>query len=340
MPITTLRDLGLGSGSEPGFGGPAVTIGDIGAGAGAMPAPSYIDVAERLQAMRQADRENAFLGVYGPRSLTGPARGSPAGMPEQARDLPPLALTRERVARELENNPDLARKFDINTTAEVGMSPDARRKYQASVIDRAVATGVPLGDVVGNPSYYPPATTRATAASGYGVDPALWEGANPANFATGNASFDPRTGRWVGFAGGPQTATSGSGKGGMELYGIENTPGWREYAQYVGYTGPERTAIGPGGPSGGTVDNAPLGWQSTVSTGPNYVPESQVPQGATTAPEDLQPAEEKKSNFMSRFLGALGNFAPPKVATIPPIQYSGPTFRPAPISSRNITGVK
>src|SRR4030095_9968527 len=75
------------------------------------------------------------------------------------------------------------------------------------------------------------------------------------------------TGRWVGFGGGPQTAMSGSGFG-RELYGIEATPGWQQYADYVGYTGPTRTPIGPSGPGGGAPDTTPLGWQQTVAAGP------------------------------------------------------------------------
>ena len=47
-----------------------------------------------------------FLGTEGPRSLTGPPRGSPAGgLPVQAREAPNLMLTRERVQRELTDNP-------------------------------------------------------------------------------------------------------------------------------------------------------------------------------------------------------------------------------------------
>ena len=47
-----------------------------------------------------------FLGTEGPRSLTGPPRGSPAGnLPYQATEVAPQVLTRERVQRELEDNP-------------------------------------------------------------------------------------------------------------------------------------------------------------------------------------------------------------------------------------------
>ena len=97
-----------------------------------------------------------------------------------------------------------------------------------------------------NPNYYPLRTTSATDVSGRGVDNSLWAGANPINYGTGNASRDPRTGRDVGFAGGPQTGSIGA-----ERYGIEGQAGL-PYARAVGYTGPDRTAIGfgPGAPVG------------------------------------------------------------------------------------------
>ena len=82
-----------------------------------------------------------YLGTEGPRSVTGPPRGSPAGNPQQADEVSPLQLTRERIKRELEDNPRLARTFDANTTAEVGRGPIARQGYQASAIDRAVQEG-------------------------------------------------------------------------------------------------------------------------------------------------------------------------------------------------------
>ena len=189
-----------------------------------------------------------YLGAFGNRQLAGRGRGSPSGLPVQARDASPFALTRERVADELDSDPDLRRKLDQNTTAEVGNDPIKRRWYQALTIDRAVATRKPLGEVVNNPDYYPPETTRQTATTGLGTDPSLWEGANPANYATGNASYDPKKGRYVGFAGGPQTSSYGKTDRGSEYGGIEG--GTLPYARAMGYTGPDRTAIGPTGPRG------------------------------------------------------------------------------------------
>jgi hypothetical protein len=196
------------------------------------------------------DPLDPYIGAYGGRRLTGRPRGSPAGMPYQAREASPFGLTRERIFDELENDPKLQQNLDRNTTAEVGTDPGKRRWYQALTMDRAVQTGKPLAEVVNAPDYYPPETTRATATTGQGTDESLYgpAAANPANYATGNASFDPKTGRWVGFAGGPQTSTYGTGRG-MELGGIEGQAGL-PYARAMGYGGPERTAIGPSGPRG------------------------------------------------------------------------------------------
>jgi hypothetical protein len=141
----------------------------------------------------------------------------------------------------------------MNTTAEVGTDPAKRRGYQALTIDRAVATGKPLDDVVNNPYYYPGKTTRQTATTGQAPDMSIWEGANPANFATGNASYDPVKQRYVGFAGGPQTTSFGTTDRGSEYGGIEG--GTLPYARAMGYQGPERTAIGPTGPRGAADDS-------------------------------------------------------------------------------------
>lgn len=208
-----------------------------------------------------------WLGIYGNRRLVGRGRGSPAGLPVQAREADPFSLTRERIGNELAEDPALRRDFDANTTAEVGTDPGKRRWYQALTIDRAVQTGKPLADVVNAKDYYPETTWRATATTGQQPDPSLWEGANPANYATGNASFDPKTSRWVGFAGGPQTSTYGTGAG-MELGGIEGQGGM-PYARAMGYAGPDRTAIGPQGPQG-NPDQAVAGLAEQAREPANY----------------------------------------------------------------------
>ena len=291
--MPTLADLG---GSSPQF----VTLGDIG----------------------------RYIPTTG--MLAGPARGSPGGLPQQAREVSPFVLTRERIQRELEDNPALARTFDVNTTAEVGSAADARRKYQATVIDRAVQQGRTLGQTVNDPNYYPDQTLAARRGAGYDVDPALWEGANPASFATGNASYDPKTGRNVGFAGGPQTAISGSGRG-AEWYGIEG-PAGLEYARIMGYGGPSRTTIGPSGPRGDVVTEAPLppaGWQAgvgieqpTSSGGVGYTAQNSPPtQPATAAPRGWGDIlADVAANF---------HFKPKQVKLdIPQMQFSQTRFTP------------
>lgn len=162
------------------------------------------------------------VGPRGPEGpdITGPPRGSPGGLPIQARDAPNLMLTRERSQRALEDNPRLAAAFSRNATAEVGTQPEARARYQASVMDRAASRDQSLGYAMTDPNYYPPSTRAAT-----GVNPDLFVGANPANYATGNASGTVR------FAGGPQTAAYGG-----ERYGVEGPD--RAYARAVGYAGP------------------------------------------------------------------------------------------------------
>src|SRR5215472_1948749 len=187
-----------------------------------------------------------------PPSIAGPPRGSPAGPVQQAADVPNLARVRERFRPALERNPALARQFDINTTAEAGERMPARDFYQALTLDRAAARGEALPYTLsrgpGTPDrYYPWRTIAATRTSGFGVNPALWAGANPARFATGNASYDPNTGRYVGFAGGPQTGSVQTG-GGTEYGGVEGPD--VAAARRYGYTGPSRTAIGPSGPQG------------------------------------------------------------------------------------------
>jgi len=276
-----------------------------------------------------------YLGTSGVRAFTGPGRGSPAGLPVQAREAPNLMLTRERLQRELMDNPALARRFDANTTAEVGNDPAKRRWYQALTLDRAVQTGKPLAEVVNNPSYYPPQTTRSAAATGIGVDESLFAGANPANFATGNASYDPKTGRWVGFAGGPQTSTFGTGRG-MELGGIEG-PGGVAYAREMGYLGPTKTAIGPAGPQGN--DGTPLaGWEATVgipSGGVGYVNPERVARGATTNPQDLAPAAGPRTweQILADFASGIGQFKPAAAPKPVPLAQFAPLRPFAPLGS-------
>jgi hypothetical protein len=66
---------------------------------------------------------------------------------------------------------------------------------------------------------------------------------NLTNFGTGNASFNPKTGRWVGFQKGPQTAFYRG-----EEHGIERPH--LPWSRAMGYAGPDTTPLGPRGPQG------------------------------------------------------------------------------------------
>jgi len=175
--------------------------------------------------------------------------GVAPGQPGAQRQPFPLAAMRDRVRQELESTPGLPAQLDRITTAEVGRDPTMRQMFQESVINRAGALQQPLAQVLADRSYFPGATFRRAAregGTGQGVSPEMWASTAPANlsgYATGNASIDPRTGRPVGFAGGPQTAFRGG-----EQYGIEGRT--LPAMQAAGYGGPGRTALGRGGPQG------------------------------------------------------------------------------------------
>jgi hypothetical protein len=316
------------------------TLENMGAAAGTFPPPPVFNTLDRLGAANQPSLA-PYIGALGPRSVTGPGRGSPGGgLPIQAREAPNLSLTRERLQRALEDDPRLAATLARNRSAEIGpqATGSERAFYDALVLDRAAARGEPLDYTLTNRAYFPATTTGYRGAvANAPVDPALFAGVNPANYATGNASLDPRTGRWVGFGGGPQTATIRSGRG-MELGGIESQD--LPYARAVGYTGPSSTPIGPQGPLG--IDMANLsgtgGWETTVSATPGgvgYVNPERVARGGTTSAADLQRPPEGPG-FLQNFLRALGSSAwtpAPQVPAIPaPPQAAG--FRPTPLGGR------
>jgi hypothetical protein len=277
-----------------------------------------------------------YIGALGPRSVIGPGRGSPGGLPVQARDASSLMLTRERLQRALEDNPGLAATLARNRSAEIGptASPERRAWYDALVLDRAAARGEPLDYTLTNRAYFPSTTTGYRGPVGnYETDPALFAGANPANFATGNASFDPRTGRQVGFAGGPQTSSIGGGSN-PERGGIERQD--LPYARAVGYTGPDTTAIGLAGPLGmDATDLTSGGWNTTVSPatgGVGYVRPDLVAQGATTNPEELKKKEEGFS--LGRLLAGF-DFTPAKPAKAAPLGFGeGRPLQFAPLGQR------
>lgn len=328
MPVPSWM-LPIGSGN---------TLGNIGAAAGTFPPGPVFNTLDRLGAAR-GEPTAPYIGALGPRSVTGPGRGSPGGLPLQARDAPSLMLTRERMQRALEDYPGLAATLARNRSAEIGptASPERRAWYDALVLDRAAARGEPLDYTLTNSAYFPPSTTGYRGAVGnYATDPALFAGANPANFATGNASRDPRTGRQVGFGGGPQTSSIGEGSN-PERGGIERQD--LPYARAVGYTGPDVTAIGTSGPLG--MDASELtsgGWNTTVSStaapgGVGYVRPDLVAQGATTNPADLEKVKEQ-GNFLSRLLAGF-DFKPATPAKAAPLGFGeGKAFQFTPVGKR------
>jgi hypothetical protein len=172
-----------------------------------------------------------------------------------------LGSGRDRVRQEIEGTPGLASEFDALTTAEVGREPQRRQMFQESVINEAVKSQRSLADVLRRRDYFPPETfARAgrEGPSGIDVPGDIWGGSNVARFATGNASFDPRTGRMVGFQGGPVTAVAGEGRG-QERFGLEG-PGSVAWARSAGYEGPGSAREQAGmPPSAQTVQYRPPG---------------------------------------------------------------------------------
>ena len=189
----------------------------------------------------------AYPPMPGGGGMQAPQEAAPYGQPNPVT----LAQFRDPIRRELEAVPGLEKRLDEITTAEVGRDPGMRQRFQEGIINRVAASGgkTTLAQELENRGYYPGATFRRAAregGTGQGVSPAMFDPTQPSNlsnYATGNASFDPRTGRYVGFAGGPQT---GFYKG--EQTGIEGRD--LPTMQRVGYSGPTRTGLGPAGPRG------------------------------------------------------------------------------------------
>jgi hypothetical protein len=252
-------------------------------------------------------------------------------------------LTRERLQRALDDNPGLQATLARNRSAEIGPQASAEKRawYDALVLDRAAARGEPLDYTLTNSAYFPPTTTGYRGKVGnYETDPALFAGANPANFATGNASRDPRSGRQVGFGGGPQTGSIGEGSN-PERGGIERQD--LPYARAVGYTGPDTTPIGvvPGAPLGmNASDLTSGGWNTTVSAAPGlpggagYVNPERVAQGARTDPAELVRKDSDLAGMLGRFFANL-DFKPATPAKAAPLGFgTAPQFRFAPVGQR------
>jgi hypothetical protein len=189
--------------------------------------------------------------------------GNIANASMQANQPNPSALgaQRQRIFAELQNDPQTARQFDAMVTAEAGQDPMKRQIVGETMINSALSSNQPLKAILSRQNFYPPETFARAAQGGSGqpMTEATWDPVNPANVAgygTGNASMDPRTGRQVGYAGGPQTAFAGGYRTG-EGAGIEG--GTMPWARSVGYQGPGgATARGPGGPQPQMEPSSPV----------------------------------------------------------------------------------
>ncbi len=317
-------------------------LGNIGDAAGTFPPPPVFKVLGNI-GERTAEPTAPYIGAFGPRSVTGPGRGSPGGPPVQAREASNLALVRERHQRALEDYPGLAATLARNRSAEIGpnASPEKRAWYDALVFDRAAARGEPLDYTLTNPAYFPPTTTGYRGKVGnYASDPALFEGANPANFGTGNASIDPRTGRPVGFGGGPQTGSIGEGWN-PERSGIEKID--MPFARAMGYTGPDVTPIGTGAGAPLGMDASQLtsgGWNTTVAApaggaspgAVGYTPPELAARGARTDPAELVRPEETGFDWTKLISGLKYN--PKQIKAVEPFQFDRPIMRMTPIGRR------
>lgn len=140
-----------------------------------------------------------------------------------------LAEERQRFADELAD-PAVAMRLAAYTRAEVGgQGPEAEQAFMETIMNRAASRGQTLRQTLDG-SYFPNITHQRAAQ--YSGDPRTLEryrgtieavlgGSNISGFATGNASGT------VGFAGGPQTFSSGG-----ERFGIEGPDiGWARRAR-------------------------------------------------------------------------------------------------------------
>lgn len=143
--------------------------------------------------------------------------------------VPALAEERKRFAEELKD-PEVAARLAAYTRAEVGsQGPQAEQAFIESTLNRAAARGQTIRETLspgGKAGSYFPKITHQKAAQ-FGADPrtvaryrktieAVLGGSNVSGYATGNASGT------VGFAGGPQTLSTGG-----ERFGVEGPDiGW------------------------------------------------------------------------------------------------------------------
>lgn len=137
--------------------------------------------------------------------------------------VPALMEERKRFAEELKD-PEVAARLAAYTRAEVGsQGPQAEQAFIESTLNRAAARGQTIRETLspgGKAGSYFPNITHQKAAQ-FGADPrtlaryrktieAVLGGSNISGYATGNASGT------VGFAGGPQTFSTGGERFGVE----------------------------------------------------------------------------------------------------------------------------
>lgn len=200
------------------FGQNLPEIGDVAklfGGRGSAAAPALLP-----QSIASATINAGTVMVNG--SIAGAGVGTVSGgvlAPIGANDNGALAATRRAFAGDLAD-PAMRSRLLAMTEAEVGgQGPAAQQAFMESVMNRASARGMSLGEVLGDRAYFPGSTFSAAdrALAGPGLDAKYAEmlkrvqgGSNLSNFATGNASGS------VGFAGGPMTFAAGG-----ERFGIE-----------------------------------------------------------------------------------------------------------------------
>jgi hypothetical protein len=113
-----------------------------------------------------------------------------------------LAMIRGRFAQEMQQNPDLRRKFMASINAEVGsQGAPAQQAYAETVLNRAASRGLSLDATISSRKYYPDLTTSQLGATMSQaqqdqfnpiINNAL-SGSNVTNLATGNESGKLRT---------------------------------------------------------------------------------------------------------------------------------------------------
>lgn len=155
----------------------------------------------------------------------------------------PLAAN-QRIQAELEN-PYIMDRLIAYTQAEAGnLGTEGKHKFLETIRNAALSSGRSIAQILADPTYFPRVTHMRARAPVDDTTRAEYEpliaqslsGSNTANFATGNASWDPKRQRFVGFAGGPVTSTTGSGRA-AEHWGIESKD--LPWARSVGYEGGE-----------------------------------------------------------------------------------------------------